>query len=72
MIDYKNIAIGFINATKHTFGVSNDAIEAKAADRYEICLQCPLISETKSSCTKCGCSLYLKTRSGSNCPDNKW
>ena len=71
-MDFKNIAIGIINSTKHTFGVGDDNVESKAIERYEICLRCPLISESKTSCTSCGCFLPFKTRSGSNCPEKKW
>lgn len=72
MIDLKNIAQGFINSTKAQFGIADKTVEDKAAERYEICLKCPLISEAKTNCTSCGCNLAWKTRSDSNCPKNKW
>lgn len=71
-MELRNIAQGFINSTKAQFGLGNDEIEKKAAERYFICLNCPLISESKTNCTKCGCLLSAKTRSDSKCPENKW
>lgn len=71
-MEYKNIALGFINSTKKWFGIANDVIEDLAIDRYEQCLQCPLISESKSKCTVCGCNLSFKVRSNAGCPEKKW
>lgn len=76
MIDFKQISIGFINATKNRFGFSTPEIESKAAERYATCLGCDTISEDKTICDKekggCGCYLGLKTRSESQCPKNYW
>lgn len=76
MIDYKNIAEGFINATRAWVGFSSPDIEKKAADRYETCLGCDTISEDKSRCDRdkggCNCYLALKTRSSSDCPKDRW
>ncbi len=70
--DFKYIAQGLINATKVTFGSADPKVEEEAARRYEICLNCPLISESTTNCTDCGCVLAWKTRSDSNCPKMKW
>jgi hypothetical protein len=76
MIDYKNIAVGFINATRNRFGFSSPDTEKLAANRYETCLQCDTISDDKIRCDRdkggCNCILYLKTRSGSECPKQRW
>lgn len=76
MIDLKEIARGFMNSTKKQFGVENQSIEERAEKRYEICLQCPIISDNKRRCdiTKGGCNCLLgwKTRSNSKCPKDKW
>lgn len=81
MLNIGQITEGFINATKKKFGSADPKVEDKAAKRYEICLNCPLISEGKTRCdknkcenNKCGCNCFLawKTRSSSKCPTNRW
>ena len=57
-------------------------VEAEAAARFIICQQCPFLDEvgkdctvinTQPCCSKCGCSLSLKTRSlSSECPVGNW
>ena len=80
-MDFVNIAQGFLNATKHEFGISNPMVEELAQEKYIVCLSCPLISDTKLRCDKkkcigstCGCNCWLgwKTRSDSQCPLGKW
>jgi hypothetical protein len=71
-MDYKNIIQGFINAGRAYVKYPSKEIEKKALARFEVCLKCPLISEDKYRCTKCGCVLSAKTRSNSKCPENKW
>jgi hypothetical protein len=80
-MDISNIALGFLNATRHEFGVSNPMVEEVAQERYIVCLSCPLISDDKRRCDKnkcvgdkCGCNCWLgwKCRSNSQCPLSKW
>lgn len=71
-MDFKNIAIGLINATRVQFGMENKFTEEIAMKRYEICLQCPLIKYNNTICGSCGCILALKVRSGAKCPTNRW
>lgn len=75
MYNFKEIARGFINSTKSELDIANPEIERLAELRYEYCLQCPHISDTKLRCSKdkggyCNCFLKLKTRSNEVCP--KW
>lgn len=76
MLDIKNIATGFINATRNYINISDPEVEKKAIERYEICLKCDTISDSKTQCDKlkggCGCLLFMKTRSESSCPKGKW
>jgi len=81
MINLVQIAEGFINSSKKTFGVADEKVEAEAKRRYAVCLGCPLISEGKGRCDKkkcvgnkcgCNCKLAWKTRSSSKCPLKKW
>jgi hypothetical protein len=65
MIDFKNIALGYLNSTKKWWGISSPEVEELAAKRYEICLGCPNISKEKTNCTLCTCKLWFKVRSGS-------
>jgi len=51
-MDISNIALGFLNATRHEFGVSNPMVEEVAQERYIMCLNCPLISDNKLRCDK--------------------
>lgn len=60
----------------------DEHIEAIANERYKVCLACEHIDKegskcavpfTNPCCSKCGCSLGLKTRSlSSECPVDKW
>lgn len=74
--DLKFIAQGFINSTRASLGIANQKTEDLATKRYEICLSCDTISESKTKCDEskggCGCNLSMKTRSNSNCPKSKW
>jgi hypothetical protein len=57
-------------------------VEAEAAARFAICNECPFMDADGKDCTlkgsqpccsKCGCSLGLKTRSlSSKCPVGNW
>jgi len=74
-INISHIAQGFINSTKSEFNIADPKIEELAAKRYEICLQCPFINDSKNRCSKdkggpCNCFLKAKTRSDSVC--YKW
>jgi len=77
----------FRNPLEIMEGINNrifkkEHVEAEAALRWAICKKCPhldnvgnncLVPGTQPCCSKCGCSLSLKTRSlSSDCPDNRW
>lgn len=77
----------FKNADKIFEGVKNktfkkDHIEAVAASRNEICLNCSFydnigtncaVPKTQPCCSDCGCSLEFKLRSlSSECPKEYW
>ena len=74
--DLKFIAQGFINATKAQFGLGDEEVEKKAAERLEICLACDTISESKTYCDPekggCNCPLAMRTRSDKGCPKGYW
>lgn len=77
MLDIKNIAIGFFNNTRKEFGLEDSVTEQLAINRYEICLQCPLIQKSSNRCAPkdqggCNCKLEWKIRSNSKCPKDKW
>jgi len=45
----------------------------EAERRFEICKGCPEIVELTSTCKKCGCFMYMKTKlAEANCPIGKW
>jgi hypothetical protein len=45
----------------------------EAERRFEICKGCPEIIELTSTCKKCGCFMYMKTKlAEANCPIGKW
>ena len=74
--DLKFIAQGFIHATRSRSGLADPEVEKLAAERYETCLGCEIISDDKIRCDKdkggCNCILSWKTRSDSECPKKKW
>lgn len=74
--DLKSIAKGFINATRFYIGMPDEEIERLAEERYEVCLSCDTISDSKFTCDKekggCGCPLLLRTRSDKGCPKGHW
>ncbi len=75
MLNLKEIARGFINSTKSQLGIADPEIERIAILRYEICLQCSFINNSKTRCDKskggiCNCYLHKKSRSNEACP--KW
>lgn len=45
----------------------------EAVDRLLVCLPCDELDKEKSTCNKCGCSVYFTARlMGEECPDGKW
>lgn len=45
----------------------------EAERRFDICKQCPEIIELTSTCKKCGCFMYMKTKlKDATCPLGKW
>jgi len=45
----------------------------EAERRFSICKECPEIIELTSTCKKCGCFMYIKTKLQlANCPLGKW
>jgi len=47
--------------------------EETANKRYEICLQCPELTEKTKVCKKCGCFMVAKTKIElARCPLKKW
>lgn len=77
----------FKNRKKIAEGLKNklfkkEHVETQANIRYAICTTCPeidyagnncFVPYTEPCCSKCGCSLSLKTRSlSSECPLGKW
>ena len=47
--------------------------EEEAANRYDICLNCPSLIQLTKQCKKCGCFMFMKTKmKDSTCPIGKW
>lgn len=45
----------------------------EAERRFSICKECPEIIELTSTCKKCGCFMYMKTKlKDATCPLGKW
>jgi hypothetical protein len=44
-----------------------------ATERYEVCLQCPELTQHTKQCKKCSCFMVLKTKlKHAKCPMEKW
>lgn len=44
-----------------------------AAERLEICKQCPKFIKATTQCTECGCFMFAKTKlKAAKCPLGKW
>ena len=57
----------------HVLDPSKHVSEEVSNKRYEICLQCPELTEHTKQCKKCGCFMALKTKiEHAACPLNKW
>jgi hypothetical protein len=49
------------------------ASKEETARRFAICQECPEIVELTSTCKKCGCFMYAKTKlKDATCPLGKW
>lgn len=49
------------------------ATKEEAERRFAICQECPEIIELTSTCSKCGCFMYIKTKiERAACPLGKW
>jgi len=74
--DIPLIAQGYINAFRAELGIADKGTEEEYKRRYEICLNCPIISDDKLSCDKkktgCGCKLAKRLRSNKGCPKGRW
>lgn len=74
--DIPLIAQGYINDLRAELRIANPEMEAKFKARYEICLNCPTISDDLKKCDGkkggCGCKLSKRLRSDKSCPLNKW
>jgi len=49
------------------------ATDEVAAERLEICKQCPKFIKATTQCTECGCFMFAKTKlKAAKCPLGKW
>ena len=49
------------------------ATTEEAERRFNICKSCPELVELTSTCKKCGCFMYMKTKlEPATCPLGKW
>jgi hypothetical protein len=62
--------------TAKPWDVMNSAKRAEPEEvkrRFDICNSCPEIIELTSTCKKCGCFMYVKTKiQEATCPLGKW
>ena len=74
--DLKEITRGMWNKIREAVGLPIEEVEARYKDRYDFCLKCPTISDSKTTCDKskggCGCPLSVRLRSNKGCPKGKW
>jgi hypothetical protein len=55
------------------FDGSERATPDEVKRRFDICQGCPEIIELTSTCKKCGCFMYVKTKlKDATCPLGKW
>jgi hypothetical protein len=74
-----NIVESLVNLVKSELsknfkvGDNMESVNARAIDRFKICVECPFYNSDTARCKVCGCFLKVKVFGDeSKCPKDRW